>query len=167
MFVSIVHDVFLLHSSLPNEGLLQITTGKGTKSVYRKSLDDKDLRVICIQLGYAGSGDISSTAPSSVKNDKIFSGSINCKGGERGLSQCSITSSTESCSELSYIKCKCLNKKPREYDYLYLIEYSNIFDWLKRVLNETITELNVFTQSLWSKMTKEVGSHVGGPDKTI
>ena len=116
-----MHDVFLLHSSLSNEGLLQITTVNGTKSVCRNSLDDKDLRVICRQLGYAGNGDISSKAVSSVTNDEIFSGSINCNGGERGLSQCSITSSTESCSELSYIKCKFLNKKPREYDYLYLI----------------------------------------------
>ena len=122
MFVSIVHDVFLLHSSLPNEGLLQITTDNGTKSVCRKSLDDKDgLRVICRQLGYAGNGEISSTAPSSVTKDEIFSGSINCNGGERGLSQCSITSSTESCSELSYIKCKFLNTKPREYMTIYIL----------------------------------------------
>ena len=123
MFVSVVHDVFLLHSSLPNEGLLQITTENGTKSVCRKSLDHRDLSVIGRQLGYLVGGDISSTAVSSVTNDEIFSGSINCKGGETGLSQCSITSSTESCSELSYIKCKFLNKKPREYDYLYLIVY--------------------------------------------
>ena len=105
-----MHDVFLLHSSLPSEGLLQITTDNGTKSVYLKSLNDRHLWVICRQLGYAGRGNISSTALSSVTNDEIFSGSINCNGRERGLSQCSITSSTESCSELSYIKCKLTKK---------------------------------------------------------
>ena len=138
-----MHDVFLLHPSLPNEGLLQITTDNGTKSVCRKSLDNNDLKVICPHLGYPVRRDISLTAVSSVKNDEIFSGSINCKGGERDLSQCSITSSNESCSELSYIKCKFLNKKPREYDYLYLIVYS------KRYIVTFLIGLNVcsITQS--------------------
>jgi hypothetical protein len=38
--------------------------------------------------------------------DAIFSGSIECSSGEKNLSQCSFTISNESCSEISYMKCK-------------------------------------------------------------
>ena len=108
MFVCVVHNVFLLNPSLPNEGLLQITTINGTKSVCWESLDTK--RVICRQLGYAGSGDISPTALSSDTNNEIFSGSIMCNRRYKSLLQCLITSSAENCSKLSYIRCKFLNK---------------------------------------------------------
>ena len=38
--------------------------------------------------------------------DGIFSGSIDCNAGDKLLSQCVFKKSEESCSELSYIKCK-------------------------------------------------------------
>ena len=47
------------------------------------------------------------TVPSSLK-DEIFSGSIDCNAGDKLLSQCVFKKSEESCSELSYIKCKCI-----------------------------------------------------------
>jgi hypothetical protein len=46
--------------------------------------------------------------------DAIFSGSIECNGGEKNLSQCSFTSSNESCSEFSYIKCKFYTERIHE-----------------------------------------------------
>ena len=116
-----MHDVFLSHSSLPNEGLLQITTENGTKSVCWESLDISAPNIICRQLGYAQSGDISSTALSSDTNNEIFSGSIKCNRKFRSLLQCSIISSTAICSNFSYIKCKFLNKKPRACDSPYFM----------------------------------------------
>jgi hypothetical protein len=47
------------------------------------------------------------SAPTDAK-DETFSGNIDCNGGEKYLSQCSITASaSESCSGSSYIGCKC------------------------------------------------------------
>jgi hypothetical protein len=46
--------------------------------------------------------------------DAIFSGSIECNGGEKNLSQCSITISDESCLEISYIKCKLYKERIQE-----------------------------------------------------
>jgi hypothetical protein len=48
--------------------------------------------------------------------DAIFSGSlsIECNGGEKNLSQCSITISDESCLEISYIKCKLYKERIHE-----------------------------------------------------
>jgi hypothetical protein len=47
--------------------------------------------------------------------DAIFSGSIECSGGEKNLSQCSINAtSTKTCSEFSYIKCKFCTERIHE-----------------------------------------------------
>ena len=97
----------LSNSPLPNEGFVKIITDNGTKSVCRKSLTNSDINVVCAQLGYQREGSLVSKAAPSNDKDAIFSGSIDCYGGEIRLSQCSITAaSSESCSEISYIKCK-------------------------------------------------------------
>ena len=101
-----MNGVSLLNSSLPNEGFVQIKYG-GTKNVCWQSLKKKADNVICRQLGYTKQDSLVKKAPPSNNKDPIFSGSINCNGGEKNLSQCTITNSTSTCSELSYIKCKC------------------------------------------------------------
>jgi hypothetical protein len=66
-------------------------------------------QTVCRHLGYGqwAYSLVNVPTPTDAK-DATFSGSINCNGGEKYLSQCSITVSTsESCSELSYIECKC------------------------------------------------------------
>ncbi len=99
--------VSLSNSSLPNKGFVQIVTKySGNKSVCWQSLKNSADDVVCRQMGYIGKDSlVKQPAPSGAK-DEIFSGSINCNGGENDLSQCSINASTKSCSELSYIKCK-------------------------------------------------------------
>ena len=104
------------HSFLPNEGFVQILTSNGIKGVCGNSLDNNDVHVVCRVLGYDGRGNISSKAPSSETNDEIFSGSIDCYGRVRRLLQCSFKTSTKSCSELSYIKCKLFDKTPRTWN---------------------------------------------------
>ena len=105
-FIFLVLGVFLSNSSLPNEGFLQIITDNGTKSVCGESLLNNAKNVVCAQLGYQRSDSLVQMAVPSDNKDPIFSGSINCNGGTKNLSQCSITTSSESCSKLSYIKCK-------------------------------------------------------------
>ena len=102
-------DVRLSSSSLPNEGFVQIVTKNGTQSVCWNNLNNnnKAKNVFCRQLGYKRTQSVSNkTAISSHTNVEMFSGDINCDGSESDLSQCSIITSTASCSELSYIKCK-------------------------------------------------------------
>jgi hypothetical protein len=53
---------------------------------------------------------VEKAAPSNLK-DEIFSGSIACSDGDTKLSQCSVTTSSQSCSNLSYLKCKFLTIK--------------------------------------------------------
>ena len=105
-FDFVVLDVSLSHSTLPNEGFLQIVTKySGTKNVCWQSLKNQAANIVCRQMGYSSVTSLVNMDPPSDTKDKIFSGSINCDGGERNISQCSITTSTQSCSELSYIKC--------------------------------------------------------------
>ncbi|CAB4032471.1 retinoschisin-like, partial, partial [Paramuricea clavata] len=101
-----VHDVSLSYSSLPYKGVVQITTDSGTKNVCWKSLKNQAKDIICRHLGYNGIFSlVNISTPTDAKN-ATFSGSINCNGEEKYLSQCSITASTgDSCSELSYIQC--------------------------------------------------------------
>ena len=108
-FFFVVDGVSLSNSSLPNEGFVQIVTKySGTKSVCWQSLKNSADDVVCRQMGYIRKDSlVKQPAPSGIK-DEIFSGSINCNGGENDLSQCSIDASTKRCSELSYIKCKLL-----------------------------------------------------------
>ena len=104
-----VDGVFLSNSSLPNEGFVKIQTKySGNKSVCWESLKNNADDVVCRQMGYNRSVSlVNQPAPSDIK-DEIFSGSINCNGGEKYLSQCAINASTKICSELSYLKCKHL-----------------------------------------------------------
>ncbi len=103
--------VSLSHSSLPNEGFVQIVTKySGTKIVCWQSLKNSADDVVCHQMGYIRKDSlVKQPAPSGIK-DETFSGSINCNGRENDLSQCSIDASTTSCSELSYIKCELLKR---------------------------------------------------------
>jgi hypothetical protein len=101
--------VSLSNSSLPYEGVVQITTDSGMKSVCGKSLKNNAKKVICTHLGYEDVNSLSEKAASlSDTNDTLFSGKIDCNGAEKNLSQCSISTSSESCSKLSYVKCECL-----------------------------------------------------------
>ena len=114
MFVA-VESVSLKYSSLPNEGFVQIMTKyNGTKSVCWQSLKNQAANIVCRQLGYMRLASYVNKVPPS-NQDAIFSVSIECNGGERNLSQCSITTSTKKCSGISYIKCKFnLHRKMHE-----------------------------------------------------
>ena len=100
----------LSYSSLPYEGVVQITTDSGTKNVCWKSLHQNRLAMflVCRQLGHDPSySRVKISTPTDAKNE-TFSGSINCNDADRYLSQCSINASaSKSCSELLYIRCKC------------------------------------------------------------
>ncbi|XP_028416861.1 uncharacterized protein LOC114541076 [Dendronephthya gigantea] len=104
-----VDNVHLSDSSLPNEGFLQIDVKyNGTKTVCWQSLKNNAKDVICHQLGYTRTSSVvNKIAMSSTK--EVFSGSIDCDGKEHHLSQCSVTTSQKSCSQLSYIKCHICN----------------------------------------------------------
>ena len=91
---------------MPNEGFLQITTDSGTKSVCWQSLKNKVAETVCSQLGYKRNDFVVIKTVSSSTKDEVFSGSIDCNAGDKLLSQCVFEKSEESCSELSYIKCK-------------------------------------------------------------
>ena len=107
----LVDNVLLSYSSLPNEGFVQIVTKtSGTKSVCWQSLKNNADDVICRQLGYASATSHFNKPVPSESTVERFSGSIDCNGGEKDLSQCSITTSTQTCSELSYIKCEFLDR---------------------------------------------------------
>jgi hypothetical protein len=108
LFVFVVDAVSLSYSSLPNEGFVKITTDSGIKNICWQSLGNaKD--VVCRQLGYKQADSlVEKAAPSDLK-DEIFSGSIVCNDGDTKLSQCStVTTSSQSCSTFSYLKCKFL-----------------------------------------------------------
>ena len=98
--------MLLSNSPLPNKGFVQIITDSGTNSVCKNSLLKNAKNVVCAQLGYKQAVSLVQKAVPSDSKDAIFSGSIDCDGGEKNLSQCSITNSSNSCSKLSYIKCK-------------------------------------------------------------
>jgi hypothetical protein len=106
-FVFVADAVSLSYLSLPNEGFVKITTDS-VRNVCWQSLGNAE-DVVCRQLGYkAADSLVEKAAPSNLK-DEMFSGSIVCSGGDKKLSQCSVTASSQSCShELSYLKCKFL-----------------------------------------------------------
>ena len=98
----------LSYSSLPYEGVVQITTDSGTKNVCWQSLKNSAKETVCRELGHDGVYFLVNISTPTNAKGETFSGSINCNGHERYLSQCSITASAnESCSELSYIQCEC------------------------------------------------------------
>ena len=78
--------VSLSYSSLPNEGFVQIATKySGTKSVCWQSLTNEAANIVCRQLGYTRmASNVSKVPPSN--QDAIFSGSMECNGGEKNLS---------------------------------------------------------------------------------
>ena len=93
----------LSYSSLPYEGVVQITIDGETKNVCWQSLQQIywTQETVCRHLGYDhGYFLVNISTPTDAKN-----GSINCNWGDRYLSQCSINA--ESCSQLAYIQCKC------------------------------------------------------------
>jgi hypothetical protein len=110
--VFVVDGVSLKYSTLPNEGFVQIVTKySGNKNVCWQSLKNQAATIVCRQLGYISVVSNVNKAPSSENMDVIFSGSIECNGGEKNISQCSITISNGNCSQISYIKCKFYTAK--------------------------------------------------------
>jgi uncharacterized phage-associated protein len=109
--------VSLSYSSLPYEGVVQITTGNGTKNVCSQSLQQNydAMSTVCRQLGHNGAYFLVNISHQTDAKNATFSGSINCNYGDRYLSQCSINASaSESCSGLAYIQCKCGKMKQIE-----------------------------------------------------
>jgi hypothetical protein len=102
----LVRSVSLSHSSIPYEGLAQITTGTGKKSVCFQSLDRRATSVMCNNLGYdRGTSDVAKQPPEDAKKS-LFPEIISCKGGEKYLSQCSINASAPTdCPGLSNMHC--------------------------------------------------------------
>jgi hypothetical protein len=97
--------VSLSYSSLPNEGFVKITTDSRIKTVCQQSLGNaKD--VVCRELGYKEADSLVEKAAPSHLKDEIFSGSIVCNDSDTKLSQCSVTTSSQSCLKFSYLKCK-------------------------------------------------------------
>ncbi|XP_028416864.1 uncharacterized protein LOC114541079 [Dendronephthya gigantea] len=95
----------LTNSSLPNEGIVQITANNWTKSVCAGSLNNKAKNVVCAHMGYKRAESVVNTSVLPDSKDEIFSGTINCNHDDNDLTFCSFTNSTSSCSQLSYIKC--------------------------------------------------------------
>ena len=105
--VFVVRDVSLSYSSVPYKGIVQITTEGGTKNVCWQSLQNQANDIVCRHLGYDNVYSFVNISTPTDAKDATFSGSINCNGEEKYLSQCSINvSANESCSGLSYIECK-------------------------------------------------------------
>ena len=102
--LSIYCLLHLSHSSLPNEGFVQIVTKySGNKTVCWQSLKNAK-NVVCRHLGYTrASSLVNKTTPASVKESTL--GSLDCDDGETDLSGCSFTAASGSCSGLFYIKC--------------------------------------------------------------
>ena len=101
-----VRDMTLSYSSVPYKGVVQIITDSGTENICWESLKNQAKYVVCRHLGYDDAYSlVNISIPTNVK-DTTFSGSINCNGEEKYLSQCSINASaSETCSGFSYIGC--------------------------------------------------------------
>ncbi len=98
----------LSNSSLPYKGVVQITTDSGTKNACWQSLDSHARNTVCRQLGYLTTYSVVNVPVPTDAKDATFSGRINCNSQRKYLSQCSITpSAIQTCSELSYMECKC------------------------------------------------------------
>ena len=96
----------LSYSSLPYKGVVQITIDGKTKNVCWGSLKNQASDTVCRHLGYEEAYSLINVAVPTDAKHGIFSGSISCVEGEKYLSQCLInSSSSESCSGLSYIHC--------------------------------------------------------------
>jgi hypothetical protein len=101
----------LAYSSIPYEGVVQITIDGETKNVCWGSLKDQASDTVCRHLGYVEAYSRSIVSVSTDAKHAIFSGSIDCNGEEKYLSQCSINSSTsKSCPWLLYMRCIPIGK---------------------------------------------------------
>ncbi|XP_028397384.1 uncharacterized protein LOC114521168 [Dendronephthya gigantea] len=105
-----VRGISLSNSSLPNEGIVQITANNWTRSVCAGSLTNKANDVVCVQMGYKRADSVVNTPVLPDSKDEMFSGTINCNDDDNDLSYCSFTVTASSCSQLSYIKCHICNK---------------------------------------------------------
>ena len=104
--VFVVRDMTLSYSSVPYKGVVQIITDSGTKNVCWESLNNQAKDIVCLHLGYYRAYSLVNISIPKDAKDTTFSGSINCNGEEKYLSQCSIIASAgETCSGMSYIGC--------------------------------------------------------------
>ena len=109
--IFVVHDMSLSHSSLPYEGVVQITTGSGTKNVCWQTLKNGARDTVCRHLGYYKAYSLVNVSVPTDAKHATFSGSINCHHQGKYLSQCATSfSSSKSCSGLSYIHCVTYGK---------------------------------------------------------
>ena len=96
----------LSYSPIPYKGVVQITTDDGAKNVCWGSLKNNANDMVCHHLGYDELYSVVSVSTPTDAKDATFSGSINCNGEEKYLSQCSMNASaSQSCSGLLYIEC--------------------------------------------------------------
>ena len=105
-----VHEVSLSHSLVPYKGFVQIIIdGRKMNVCWTRSYPSLSSYryIVCRHLGYHYAHSyVNMSAPMDFKHS-TFSGTINCYGDEKYLSQCSITASTgESCFGVQYIDCK-------------------------------------------------------------
>ena len=102
------YNVSLSHSLVPYNGFVQITIdGRKTNVCWQRSHSNNVRRILCRDLGYSSAYSyVNKYAPTDFK-DSTFSGTINCDGQEKYISQCSISALwPKSCSGLSYLQCK-------------------------------------------------------------
>ena len=93
-------------TAVPFEGIVQIVTDGGIKNVCWESLKNSAKHTVCRHLGYYEATSLINVSATANVKHAIFSGSIDCNGEEKYLSQCSINASkSESCSQLSFIHC--------------------------------------------------------------
>ena len=92
-------------TAVPFEGIVQIVADGGIKNVCWESLKNSAKHTVCRHLGYYRTSSLINVSTTADVKHAIFSGSINCNGEEKYLSQCSINAKSESCSQLSFIHC--------------------------------------------------------------
>ena len=102
-----VEDVSLSRSLVPYKGFGQIIIDGMKMNVCWQSSHKYYGDIVCRYLGFDYAYTyVNMSAPMDSKHS-TFSGTMNCNGDEKYLSQCSITTSTgESCFGLSYVECK-------------------------------------------------------------
>ena len=102
-----VEDVSLSQSLVPYKGFVQIIIDGRKMNVCWQRSYSYYRYIVCRYLGYGSAYSyVNMSAPMDLKHS-TFSGTMNCNGNDKYLSQCSIAASTgESCFGLSYIECK-------------------------------------------------------------
>ena len=124
--------------------MVQVIINGATKNVCWQSLNYYASKyMVCRHLGYRRSAHsfVNVSRPTDAK-DETFSGDINCNYGKKYLSQCSITASAnESCSQLSFINCKCGKKINNRATKLLLNK--------KLIVNTRVSRVFVALHSMW------------------